>query len=205
MDRKRLKELRLKNDLTLLDIANLLGVKEATVQRYESGEIKNVKHEFVTILANLFNVSPAYLMGWDDWNEVQLPSRTINVPILGSVPAGVPIEAIEDILGHVELDANLAASGQFFALKISGDSMSPEIKDGDVVIVRRQPELESGEIGVVYVNGYNATCKKVLKNESGVILQPLNPSYDSSAFSLNEIASLPVVILGKVIEVRRFF
>lgn len=199
---QRIKNRREQLGFSYQDLADKTGLSKSTLQRYETGSIKNLPLNRLEDLANALHVSAAYLMGWE---EVDLPTNTIKIPILGSVPAGTPVEAVQDILGYVEIDAQLGVTGKFFALKIAGDSMSPKIDDGDVVIVRKQSELESGEVGVVYVNGYHATCKKIIKNEGGIILQPLNTSHEPKAFTWKETETLPVVILGKVIESRRFF
>ena len=126
------------------------------------------------------------------------------VAVLGRIPAGIPIEAIEEILDYEELSDKLVASGkEFFALKISGDSMFPDYLDGDVVIFEKSSDCESGQKCAVMVNGDDATFKKVMKNENGIILQPLNPKYDVIPFTNDEIINKPVRIIGIAREIRR--
>lgn len=199
---ERIKTRREELGLTYQDLADRTNLHKSTLQRYETGAIKNIPLSRLESLAKGLNVSPAYLMGWD---EISLPSRTVKIPILGSVPAGMPVEAVTDIVGDVEIDEALTLSGEYFALKIQGDSMSPKIEDGDVVIVRKQCEVENGEIGIVFVNDYEATCKRVFISDTGIILQPINPNHKIQTFNLKEQKRLPVVVLGKVIESRRFF
>lgn len=130
------------------------------------------------------------------------PTRGVKIPVLGSVAAGIPIEAVEDVLDYEEITPELATTGEFFALKIKGHSMEPRIMDGDVVVVRCQDDVDSGDVAVVLVNGDEATVKKVKKQDSGISLVPNNPSYDILFYTRSEVAQLPVRILGKVVELR---
>ena len=127
------------------------------------------------------------------------------VQVLGVVPAGIPLEAIEEVLDYEEITEEMSRSGKYIALKIRGDSMIPDIKNGDVVIVRLQPDVESGETAVVMVNGDEATCKKVIKHPSGITLAANNPVYEPRYFTSEEISSTPVRVIGKVVELRRKF
>lgn len=153
----------------------------------------------------MFDVSVDYLLGREE-NELK-PSQVNSkwIPVLGKVAAGIPIEAIEDILDYEEISADLAKKGEYFALQIAGDSMEPRINKGDVVIVRNQPDIESGEIAIVKVDGEDATCKRVVKYESGLSLVSLNPAYEPKFYTNEEIAKLPVAIIGKVVELRAKF
>ena len=129
----------------------------------------------------------------------------MRIPVLGRVAAGIPIEAVEDILDYEEISADMASKGDYFALQIQGNSMEPRICQNDVVIVRCQPSVESGEIAVVLVNGENATCKKIIKQPNGISLVSLNPAYPPMFYTNEEITSLPVTILGKMVELRGKF
>lgn len=132
--------------------------------------------------------------------------KATRIPVLGEVAAGIPIEAIQDIVDHEEIDAALAATGEFFGLRIKGSSMEPRIREGDVVIVRRQEDAETGDTAVVLVNGDSATVKRIKKEpDGGIWLIPNNPAYDSRHFSPAEIRDLPVNIIGKVVELRGKF
>ena len=130
--------------------------------------------------------------------------RAVQIPILGRVVAGTPIEATEDILGYEEITEHMASTGEYFALRIKGDSMLPKICDGDTVIVKKQESVDNGDIAIVLVNGNDATCKKVKFNPSGITLIGYNPSvYEPHFYTSDEISSLPVKIIGKVVELRR--
>ena len=129
----------------------------------------------------------------------------VKIPVLGLVRAGIPMDAVEYIIDYEEISEDMARQGEFFALQIKGDSMEPKISDGDVVIVRKQPDIESGETAIVLVNGDEATIKKVQKFTGGINLIPSNPTYDVMTFTNEQIEKLPVRILGKVVELRAKF
>lgn len=129
--------------------------------------------------------------------------RGVRIPVLGRVVAGIPLEAVEEILDYEEITPELATTGDFFALKIRGHSMEPRMLDGDVVIVRRQDDVDSGDVAIVLVNGNEATVKRIKKQEDGITLIATNTSvYEPHFYSNKEIQSLPVQILGKVVELR---
>ncbi|MBK5253998.1 MAG: hypothetical protein JJE03_06040 [Peptostreptococcaceae bacterium] len=133
-------------------------------------------------------------------------SKGVRIPVLGRVVAGVPVEAIEDIIDYEEITPDLASQGNFFALQIKGNSMSPRMQDGDVVIIKQQSDIECGDIAVVLVNGHDATIKKVKKHEDGSLsLIPNNPSFQPMFFSMNEVINEPVTIVGRVVELRAKF
>lgn len=128
-----------------------------------------------------------------------VPARRI--PVLGRVPAGIPVEAVEDIVSHVDLTD--ADERDYFALLVKGDSMTPEYRDGDIVVVRVQPTAETGDDVVAYVGDSDATLKRFTRTENGVELRPLNPEYPILRFTNDEIAALPLSVAGVVVEQRR--
>lgn len=130
----------------------------------------------------------------------------VKIPVLGHVVAGIPIEAIQEILDYEEIDEALASTGDFFALRVVGVSMEPRIREGDVVIVRKQPDVDSGDTAIVLVNGDEATVKKVKKLPDGIMLIANNPEvYEPKFYNRQQIEELPVVVLGKVVELRAKF
>ena len=126
----------------------------------------------------------------------------VSVPVLGDVAAGIPIEAITDIVDYEEIDAAMASSGEHFGLRIKGSSMEPRMMEGDVVIVRKQETAETGDTVVVLVNGDSATVKKIKIGSDGVSLIPTNPAYDVQFYSAQDVERLPVRVIGKVVELR---
>lgn len=193
---ERIKERRLAMGMTLLDVANALGVKEATVQRYESGEIKNPKHSTVLELAKIFHCSPSYLMGWD---EDPLPVAAMQIskkklPLLGDIAAGNPIFAEEEIEYYSPGDD----TGADFCLRVHGDSMTGAgIKDGDIVFIRKQETVENGEIAAVMIDD-EATLKRVYISEDSVTLVSENPKYMPMVYTMAQGKSIH--ILGKAVS-----
>ena len=199
-----LKRLREEKNMTQAELGKALEISPSAIGMYEQGrrtpDIPTLKK-----IASYFNVSLDYLLGNAPAKTVQQKTigRGVRIPVLGRVVAGIPIEAVEEILDYEEITPELAASGEFFALKIRGHSMEPRMMEGDVVIVRRQDDVESGDIAIVLVNGNEATVKRVKKQEDGITLIATNTSvYEPHYYSNKEIEELPVRILGKVVELR---
>lgn len=155
----------------------------------------------IELMANYFGIEKSDLV--EDKKVRTKKGNIINV--LGRVAAGIPIEAIEEVIDTEEITEELARTGDFFGLKIKGDSMIPNICDGDVVIVRQQDDAENGEIVIATVNGTDATCKRLRKYKGGIELIANNPTYEPLEFSNEEILEKPVKIIGKVVELRRKF
>ena len=197
------KKIRMQLGFSQKEIAITIGVSGPTVSEWESGK-KTPSGKNLIALSNLFGVSTDFLLGNDN-NNSTTGQKSIKIPVLGRVAAGIPIEAIEEILDYEEIDEAMAKTGDFFALRIAGTSMEPRMKEGDVVIVRKQDSVESGEIAVVLVNGDDATCKKVMIHDNGLSLVSLNPSYAPMFFTDKEVSTLPVQIIGRVVELRAKF
>lgn len=172
----RLKNLRIERNMTQLDLANILCVRSNTVSRYEMSD-HDPGSETVAKLAELFNVSADYLLGRTP-NRKGIPNKideqnTVPIPILGVIRAGSPILAIENIEGYVPVTPEEASGGEYFYLRVSGDSMDKaRIFNGDLVYVRAQNDVDSRTIAVVVIDGENATLKRVIKTPAGVFLQP---------------------------------
>lgn len=138
-------------------------------------------------------------------NEKPTSSKGVKINVLGRVAAGLPIEAVENIIDTEEISEEMAKTGDFFGLLIKGDSMTPSICNGDIVIVRQQDDAESNEVVIATINGTDAVCKRLRKYKDGIELLSNNPSYEPLNFSNEEITEKPVKILGKVVELRRKF
>lgn len=202
----RIKSLRISHNMTQEELGKKIGVQKSAIRKYEKGEVINIKRATIETLSKIFNVSPSYLMCIEDNNNRNI-IKTNRIPVLGKIPAGIPMEMIEDIGEFESISEDMLKGGkEYFALKIdeeNGHSMEPEYKPGDVLIVLKQDTCESGDDCIIAVNGDDATFKRVFKNENGIILQPLNPSYPPIIYSNDDIISKPVKILGVVVEFRR--
>lgn len=137
-------------------------------------------------------------------NRLEYNANPLNrIPIYGTIPAGIPIAAIQDIEGYEEIDPSMLRGGKrYFGLKVKGNSMYPMFMEGDTIVVRQQPDCESGQVCAVRVNGDDATLKKVIKQGSTTILQPLNPEYEPMFF-VGSAGEPSLEIMGVVVEIRR--
>lgn len=205
--RTRLKQLRNEKKINQRELANFLKVAPSTISMYESGQ-REPNFEVLESLADFFNVDLNYLLGKSDKTtklmiEDSQPTQGLKIPVLGTVAAGIPISAVEDILDYEEVPQSWESQGEFFGLRIKGDSMEPRMESGDVVIVKQQSDANSGDTVIVLVNGDDATCKKLQKTDNGIMLVSTNPKYPPMFYSNDEIVTKPVVILGKVVELRQ--
>lgn len=194
------------------ELSEKSGIPKSSLSEYIKGKYE-AKQKGIYKLAKALNVSEGWLMGLDvpmersfD-NNIQKNDKVSNsavVFVYGSIPAGVPMECIEDIIDTEEIPADMLRGGkQYFGLKVKGNSMEPDYLDGDTLILEKADDCESGDDCVVMVNGNDGTFKRVIKNENGIILQPLNSEYYPLVFSNEQIESLPVRVIGIVEEIRR--
>ena len=204
---ERLKQCRKRAKQTLDQIGTLVGVHKTTVMRWEKGETERIGMPTIQNLAHFYGVSPAWLMGADVpmHEDSSSTSKAVRIPVLGFVRAGYPMDAVENIIDYEEISDEMAHSGEFFALQIKGDSMEPRIKENDVVIVRKQSTVDNGDVAVVLVNGDNATVKCFYKTATGIKLISSNPQYDPFFYTPQEVDTLPVEVIGKVVELRAKF
>ena len=194
---EQLKMLRNKKRLSQAKLADELGVSASTVAMWESGEREPKNYETLELIADYFNVNMEVLL-----TGKLSPTK---IPVLGRVIAGIPIEAVEEIIDYEEIPQSMAKNGEYFALQIKGDSMEPKFSAGDVVIVRKQEDVDNGDIAIVLVNGNEVTVKKIRKFDGGINLIPTNSNYDVITYTNAQIEQLPVRIIGKVVELRAKF
>lgn len=194
---EELKTLRNQRRLSQAKLADKLGVSSSTIAMWESGQRRPKDYETLELIADFFNVNMEVLLSGE--------RVATKIPVIGRVVAGIPLDAIEEIIDYEEISEAMAKQGEFFALKVRGDSMEPKFSEGDVVIVRKQDDVESGEIAIVLVNGNEATLKRIKKFNGGINLISFNPAYDVFTYSNEEIKTLPVRIIGKVVELRAKF
>ena len=195
--------------LTLDDIAKEIGVAKSTIQRYEKGSIEKIKLPVIEAIARVLSVDPAWLCGKSDQmvSRRSLPegiepidlSTYHRIPILGRISAGLPLYADEHVEGYTLTDLNGGA--EYFGLRVQGDSMNAlRINDGDIIIVRRQEEVEQGEVAVVLVDEEDATVKRFYSSDTTVTLMPqsTNPEHKPQLY---DVSKTSIRILGKVVKV----
>ena len=208
----KFKELRKKAGLTQIEFAQKLNVDQSTISKWEQDKaIPDI--QMLVQLASFFNVSVDYLMGREQKVDnnirgVQMERNTVRIPVYGTIPAGVPIEMIEDsyIEDYEDISADLLrGDNKYFALRVKGNSMLPKFEDDDILILKQTEDCENGAYCAVSINHTECTFKKVIKRMNGLTLMPLNPDYEPLFFTNKEVAELPVTILGVVKEVRRSY
>ncbi len=192
---REIKRQREKNGFSQAELGRRLGVGQSTVAMWESGK-NNPEYGTLLKLADIFGVGIDILAGG------LTATGGLTIPVLGRVQAGVPITAVEDIIGYEDISAEMRRHGEYFALQIRGDSMEPRMKEGDIVIVRRQDVVNNGEIAIVLVGNEDATCKKFYKHKDGISLVSLNPQYAPMFFSAQELQKTKIKVLGRVTELR---
>lgn len=203
---EKIKELRVKKGLTLEELGDKVGVSKSTVRKWENGIIANMRRDKISKIADALNISPAYLMGWEDENEN--PTNDINdfenifpievhrIPLLGEIACGEPIFCDEDRESYVDIGTDIRAD---FCLKAKGDSMiNARILDGDIVFIKKQPIVENGEIAAVIIDN-EALLKRFYYDTKNNIVQLVseNPAYPPKVFSGEELNHIR--ILGKAI------
>ena len=197
---ENLKKYRKKAGISQKKISEMLIMSQQGYAKYETGKA-SPNPEMLAKIAQILNCTMEELIG----TTYKGKARGIKIPVFGNVAADIPISSIEDIVDFEEISEELANKGEYFGLIIKGDSMEPRMATGDVVIVRSQPTAETGDIAIVLVDGENATCKKIKKTPEGVMLISTNPAYEPIFYSNEEIASIPITILGRVVELRAKF
>lgn len=220
----RIEELQKKKKWSRRELERQAGVGVGAISKWSTftPTSKTIKK-----VADALGCSVAYLTGESDFqseqdaviakwteqqsaglaDEVRRIEAGIRIPVLGTVPCGIPADAVEfwDSEDWEEISERMSRQGKFFALKVKGDSMSPRIQMGDVLIVQQTSDAESGDIVIAKVNGEEACCKRLIKHQDGIVLQSFNPNYEPIYFSNKDIAERPVIIIGKVVENRQKF
>lgn len=198
----KIRTFRLAKGLSQEQLGELVGVQKAAINKYEKGRVVNIPRTTLKKLADALHVAPVDLL---DDTEFSPDSNTKSnrIKVYGSVPAGIPIEAVEDIVDWEDVPQEWIDRGdRYIGLKVKGDSMYPKYIEDDTVIVKLQPDCECGQDAVVYVNGYEATLKKVVKQQDGIMLQPLNPEYTPKFYPYGP-EEPEINVLGIVVEIRR--
>lgn len=204
-----LKQRRIELGLTMLEVAKLVGVSEATISRYESGNIKNMRKDRIAKYASALKVPPSTFLELEDKSESRLTptdlrANTKPVPLVGRVAAGLSCHAEDNIEGYILTDCELLHEGyDYFWLTVKGDSMEPELHDGDRVLVREQDTLETECYAVVRIDGEDGVVKRVRIDHDRITLTSVNPYYPPRIFEREEMNNVAVV--GKVISSQRIY
>ena len=219
---ERINQLMKEKRLRQIDVLNLakpfqakynIKFSKSHLSQYVNGK-SNPDNEKIFLLSKIFGVTEAWLLGYNVPRYERLEETKINasltpqslkIPVLGTVAAGIPISAVEDILDYEEIPLTWQNQGEFFGLRIKGDSMKPDINNGDIVIVKQQSTAYNGDVVIALVNGDDVTCKKFEKLDNGIMLISNNSEYSPMYFSNEEVITKPVVIIGRVVELRRKF
>lgn len=199
----RIKDLRKKRKISQEELAKMTGYTDrSSIAKIEKGKV-DLSETKIQLFATALNTTPAYLMGWEE--EMKTNPQGIKIPVLGAVPAGIPITAIEDIIDYEEIPQSWSNQGDFFGLRIKGNSMYPKLENGDIVIVKKQSTADNGDVVIAMVNGDDATCKRYKRTDTGIMLTSDNSEYSPMFYTDEQIKSLPVIIIGKVVESRKKF
>ena len=181
------------------DIAEVLGVTKSAVNSYFTGT-KMPRMDRIKKLAEHFGCNVSDLI---DDKTVEDQITAVAIPVLGTVPAGVPIEAIQDILGYEEIPKIMADTGEFFCLRVEGNSMYPLLYSGETIVIKKQETAENGDIVVALIDNDDTTVKRMKKVSDGIILEAENPEYNSLYFNKKQIQNEKVKIIGKAVESRK--
>lgn len=153
----------------------------------------------IQLLADYFGIKKSDLT---EKRKTKEEVRAHLIPVYGKVAAGIPLEMVEDIIDYEEIPAKWGDPSDFFCLQIEGNSMEPRILSGDVVVVKKQTDADTGDVVIYSVNGEAASCKRLRKMDDGLMFIPFNNEYFPKMYLWDEVKSLPVQILGKVVELR---
>lgn len=193
-----------KAEINATELSEKTGISKSTISRYLSGGYI-AKQKNLLKLSLALHVEPKFLFS-DAVEELDANLKVYSIPIVGKVVAGTPIDAIENITDYIRVTNPAAADGSYYALHVTGASMEPEMREGDLVIVHKQDYFDSGDICIVLVNGDESTVKKVIKSDQGITLIGFNATvYPPHFYNVRQVEELPVRVIGKVKEVRRSY
>nr|DAY77339.1 MAG TPA: Repressor protein CI [Caudoviricetes sp.] len=200
----KLRQAMEKAEMNATELSEKTGISKSAISRYLSGGYI-AKQRNLLKLSRALHVDPKFLFS-DAVEELDANLKVYRIPIVGKVVAGTPIDAIENITDYIRVTNPAAADGSYYALHVTGASMEPEMREGDLVIVHKQDYFDSGDICIVLVNGNEATVKKVIKSDQGLTLIGFNATvYPPHFYNARQVEELPVRVIGKVKQVRRSY
>ena len=183
---------------TQQDLADYLGASKSTVSMWVNGKR-------TPLMATIDQICKYFDCTREDLlrdNRESYYKHSISIPVYARVAAGIPLEAVEDIIDREEIPERWERAGTYFGVRVKGDSMAPRIENGDVVIVRKQSDADDGDIVIALVNGNDAVCKRLRKYADSIALVSNNAAYSPMYFTLADTQDIPVRIIGKVVELR---
>ncbi len=204
MSRNTLAYLRTKSGLTQKQFGSIIGAAQNTISNWEN-ETREIDNKMAAKIAAYFGVTVDFLLYGTSAPMPKSANSMKKIPVLGKISAGVPLEAIEDVLDYEEISSrDFNMNYDYFGLRVDGDSMEPEYRYGDTIIIRKQDTAETGEDAVILVNGNDATFKRIRRDERGITIVPINSAKYTPWYYTNEqIENLPVRVIGVAVEVRR--
>ncbi len=198
---ENIKRIREQFELTQDQLGEIAGVSGGAVSTWERGTAEP-RMGAVQRIADHLNISKSEIVD-DKGTNISAATKGVSIPIYGCIPAGIPLEAIECIEGYEDIPREWTNNEQeYFGLRVKGNSMYPKYMDGDLIILRKQSDCESGQDAAVRVNGDDATLKRVIKQEYGIMLQPINPDFEPRMYYYND-ETTPIEIMGVVVQLRR--
>ena len=208
-----LKHLRIQSGMTQEELAKKMDKDYSTIGKWELGQRSPIMTDVIKI-ADIFQVSLEKLIGssmiYDNATPIKISNNVASIPVLGKIPAGMPLEAIENTYAVDTVDIPvewLKGDNHYFALKLEGDSMEPDYLDNDIVIFKQASDCENGQDCCIRINGFDDTFKRVRKQENGIMVIPLNENnstgFVSTFYSKEDIENMPIEILGIVKQIRR--
>ena len=197
---ERLQYAMYQREMTRSELSVATGLSEATISHYITGR-NEPKTKNIQILAKALKISDSWLAGFGFPLDNPIAVKNPEIPVFSKITDRF-IKSSDNLLAYEAINAKTVRDGsEFFAVAINDESMEPRMYDGDIVIVRKQSDVESGQTAIVWVNG-ESVCRKVTKRPDGILLQPLNRKFDSVHYSIEDMHNMEIVILGRVVEVR---
>lgn len=199
---ERYEQILAEKGLKTADVVKATSVSYANISQWKSG-LSTPKQNKLAEIAEYLDVSLSWLMGLSEDKETK---KAVRVPVYREVRAGAPTAlAEEDIVDYIDIPSVWTKTAEYFGLRVKGDSMEPDLRDGDIVVVKKQPDAETGSVVVALINGEAGICKKLIKRQDGIVLKSINEDYGNYVYTNEQIESLPVTICGVVVRSIREF
>ena len=205
---ERIKLSREKAGLSQVDLAAKIDIKKQTLYKYENNLITNIPSDKIELIANICEVTPSYIMGWDEKSENEddqilyfKENTIIMCPLYNSVAAGFGVLPQNNPVSYIPTNINVASEKDLYIwITVTGDSMAPLIENGSEILIRKQSSVDSGQIAVVLIDGEDAVVKKVIYGSDWIELQSINPYYPIRRFEGTDISRITILGLVKKVS-----